>query len=100
MQSRSLPIYHPGKIGNVFKKIIEKKPINEKELMENYFSIRENIKAAVEWHNYKLTIHKIDKEKLNIHNFRTIDYLKYNGTIKDISDELKLFLKLKGEEYE
>lgn len=91
-------IGYPANISKFLKKIVEKKRITQDQFVENYQSIKEAIRATISWQNYNRARHE-----MNLYDdvdIRTVDVVAYNDWAKpeNMTEELKLFLKLNGEE--
>lgn len=90
-------IGYPSHETPVIARIKIQRPITESEFMENYGDIAEAARVTRSWQNWNRSKHGYPRIEDEV--FPILPYVDYNewADPKKMSDELKLFLKLKGE---
>ncbi len=88
---------HPSGETPVTRKIKARLPITEAEFIDGFEDIREAARVTRSWQNWNRS--KIGQELMDEKNFPVLPYAEYNGWARPgkMSDEMKLFLKLRGE---
>lgn len=92
-------IIYPGSESKnrVVKRIVSRLSITEEQFIESYEDIRSAAEAGRGWENWNRS--KYSMPPIECENFPILPYAAYNEWAKpeNISDNLKLFLKLKGD---
>jgi hypothetical protein len=90
-------IGYPSHETPVIARIKIQRPITESEFMENYEDIAEAARTTRSWQNWNRSKHGYSLMEENV--FPILPYVDYNDWAdpKKMSDELRLFLKLRGE---
>jgi hypothetical protein len=90
-------IGYPSHETPVIARIKIRRPITESEFIDNYEDIARAARTTRGWQNWNRSKYGYSRMEDNV--FPILPYVDYNewADPKKMSDELKLFLKLKGE---
>jgi hypothetical protein len=93
--------YYPLAIKpEIFDRLRENKPVSESEFVDKYDEISDCIAAAISFRNFKMSnFAGKDFVKMRLDELKPLQYATYNSwaSEKNMSDETKLFLKMKGD---